>query len=218
MSLRVGFSASDKAGLVWLLAAMVCSMATLGCVQRRMTVRSNPPGAMLYIDNQEIGTTPVSTNFTYYGTREFRLVKDGCETLTEKRTIPVPWYQFVPLDFVAENLVPGEIRDHRTLDFQLVPQRIVPTEEILDRAETLRGQARASGVVQAGPVPRRAAPPGQGIPAAPAGPWGSAPGGLGQGGGAVPPAWGPGTQPAAPPGPSSGEVLPYPTAPPGGWQ
>ena len=114
----------------------------------------------------------------------------------------------MPLDFVAENLVPGEIRDLRTLDFQLVPQRVVPTEEILDRAETLRGQTRGLGVVQAGPPPRPAAgaPPGQGIRAAPTGPWGSAPSMRGQDGR------------ASPPGPSSNEVLPYPTEPAGGWQ
>ena len=83
MGLRVRFPAVGKVGLAWLLAAMLCSTAGLGCVQRRMTIRSSPPGAMVYVDNQEIGTTPVSTGFTYYGTREFRLVKDGYETLTE---------------------------------------------------------------------------------------------------------------------------------------
>lgn len=197
-----------RAGVFGVLVAALCVAVAPGCVQRRMTIRSSPPGAMVYVDNQEIGTTPISTGFTYYGTREFRLVKDGYETLTEKRTIPVPWYQFVPLDLVAENLVPGEIRDHRTLDFQLVPQRVVPTEEILDRAETLRGQTRGLGVVQAGPVPRGAAgaPAGQGVRAAPTGPWGSSPLMPGQ------------DARLAPAGPTSNELLPYPTQPPGGWQ
>jgi len=40
-----------------------------GCVQRRMTVRTNPPGALLYVDDYEIGTTPVSTEFLYYEKR-----------------------------------------------------------------------------------------------------------------------------------------------------
>jgi hypothetical protein len=184
-----------------------------------MTIRSNPPGAMVYIDNREIGTTPVSTNFTYYGTRDFRLVKDGYETLSVKRTMPAPWYEFVPLDFVAENLVPGEIRDHRTLDFQLVPRRVVPTEEILGRAEGLRHDTRGFGVVQAGPPPGTSgsglAPvwsqPGQDARVTqPASPPVIAPG--------VPPSFAPGTQPSLPPGPSANEMLPYPTEPPGGWQ
>jgi hypothetical protein len=36
-------------------------LAVAGCVQRRMTIRSNPPGALVYVDDYQIGTTPVST-------------------------------------------------------------------------------------------------------------------------------------------------------------
>ena len=89
-------------------------MAT-GCVQRRLTVRSNPPGALVYVDNHEIGTTPVSTDFIYYGTRQIRLVKDGYETITLLQPVSAPWYQYFPIDFFAENVVPGEIRDERCL-------------------------------------------------------------------------------------------------------
>jgi hypothetical protein len=115
-----------------------------GCVHRRMTIRSNPPGAVVYVDDYEIGTTPVSADFTYYGTRKIRLVKDGCETLTVMQPIRTPWYEITPLDFVFENLVPGEINDHRVLDYQLTPQMIVPTDLLLDRAEGLRAQAHAN--------------------------------------------------------------------------
>jgi hypothetical protein len=109
-------------------------------------VRTNPPGALLYVDDYEIGTTPIATNFTYYGTRKIRLVKDGYETLTVMQPIPPPWYEYVPLDFVAENCVPGELRDQRTLDFQLKPQTVVPTEQLLSRAEGLRRGVHASSM------------------------------------------------------------------------
>jgi hypothetical protein len=117
-------------------------LAAPGCVQRRMTIRSNPPGSLVYVDDYEIGTTPVSHDFVYYGTRKIKLVKDGYETLTVLQPMPTPWYQYTPLDFVAENLVPWEIRDERTLDYQLQPQVIVPTDQLLERAENLR---RSSG-------------------------------------------------------------------------
>jgi hypothetical protein len=123
----------------WLAIAISVVVGTsLGCVQRRFTIRSNPPGALVYIDDYEIGATPCSTDFTYYGTRKIRLVKDGYETLTVLQPVPTPWYQFPGLDFVSENLVPGEIRDERILDYQLQPQVIVPTEQLLGRAEELR--------------------------------------------------------------------------------
>ncbi len=129
-----------RAFLAWAALAL-CAVST-GCVERRMLIRSNPPGALVRVDGYEVGTTPVATPFIYYGTREIQLVKDGYETLTVKQPIPAPWYEYTPLDFVSENLVPGEIRDERALDFQLTPQRIVPTDQLLNRADELRRGGR----------------------------------------------------------------------------
>jgi hypothetical protein len=109
-------------------------------------VRSNPPGAMVYIDNQLIGTTPCATNFVYYGTREVRLVKAGYETYTVNQPIPAPWYEIPPLDFVSENLVWKKIQDFRTVTYDLKPQTVVPTEQLLGRAEELR-RSTLQGVV-----------------------------------------------------------------------
>lgn len=127
-------------------ALALCAVAT-GCVQRRLTIRSNPPGALVYIDDYEIGTTPVSTDYIYYGKRKIRLVKDGCETLSVQRWIPPPWYEYFPLDFVSENLVPLELRDERTLEFDLQPQQATATEQLLGRAEHLRRGSHTEGYV-----------------------------------------------------------------------
>lgn len=120
-----------------LVAAVLCAAGS-GCVQRRLMVRTNPPGAQLYIDEQPIGKTPVSVPYVYYGTRNIRLEKDGYETLVAKHNVVPPWYQITPLDFVSENLWPWEVRDERVVDFQLQPLQIVPTEQLLDRAQGLR--------------------------------------------------------------------------------
>jgi hypothetical protein len=121
-----------------LLALAAGCLAGTGCVQRRMTIRTNPPGALVYVDNDEIGTTPCSTDFIYYGTREIRLIKDGYETVVVQQPIRAPFYQWFGLDFVSENLIPFELRDQQNLDFQLRPQVIVPEDEILARANQLR--------------------------------------------------------------------------------
>ncbi|MBX7168338.1 MAG: PEGA domain-containing protein [Pirellulales bacterium] len=133
--------------MVFAVASLVC--AAPGCVQRRLTVRSNPPGALVYIDDYEIGTTPVATDYIYYGTRKIRLVKDGYETLTVQQPIKTPWYEYPVAEFVSENLVPWEIRDERVLDYQLVPQVIVPSDQLLGRAENLRQVTRASAASSA---------------------------------------------------------------------
>jgi hypothetical protein len=123
-----------------------------GCVRRRLAVRSNPPGAMVFVDNQQIGTTPCSVDFTYYGTREIRLVKPGYETLTVNQPIPAPWYQIPGIDFFSDNLVPTKILDHRTVSFDLAPQVIVPTEQLLDRANQLRQETLQGAVLPAAAI------------------------------------------------------------------
>lgn len=131
-----------------LLTVIAVTAVPGGCVRRRMTIRSNPPGAAVYVDNHEVGKTPCSTDFTYYGTREVKLIKDGYETLVVNQPIPSPWYEVPPLDFVSENLVPGRIRDERLLTYDLRPQVIVPTEHLLTRAESLRRGAQVEGPIQ----------------------------------------------------------------------
>lgn len=192
------------------MALAVLAGLVPGCVQRRLTIRSNPPGALVYVDDYQIGTTPIATNFTYYGTRKIRLVKDGYETLTVMQTVPPPWYQIPPLDFITENLLPGELRDHRTFEYQLVPQALVPTEQLLSRAETLRAQTHTSGVVRTD----LGHPPGQPVLSSqPSVPPSSGPGG-------VLPVQPPALAPLTPPGAAGepGANAPRPLEPPGGWQ
>jgi hypothetical protein len=128
---------SSRAHPFALLAAAVCFLVS-GCVERRVVIRSNPPGALVFVDDHEVGITPVAISPIYYGNRKIRLVKDGCETKTLIQSMPPPWYEIPPLDFISENAIPGTLHDSRTLDFQLEPQRVVPQEELLARAESLR--------------------------------------------------------------------------------
>lgn len=122
-------------------------------VRRRLNVNSNPQGALVYVDNQQIGTTPCSVDFTYYGTREIRLIKPGFETLTVNQPIPAPWYQYTPVDFVSENLVTMKIRDNRTVNYNLAPQLVVPAEELINRANQLRQDTLQYGAPTVGSVP-----------------------------------------------------------------
>jgi hypothetical protein len=129
----------------WCIVALVAAayVSSNGCVRRRMTINSNPPGAVVYVDDRDIGKTPVSTPFTYYGTREIQLVKDGYETLTVQQRFPPSWYQVPPLDFFSENLWPWELRDERIVNLEMAPQKNISTDEILRRGENLRQTSTA---------------------------------------------------------------------------
>ena len=155
-----------KQSLLLMTVLLVCC-CQLSCVHRRLTIRSNPPGALVYVDGQEIGFTPVSTPFVYYGTRSIRLEMDGYEIVEQMHRIRAPWYQIPPIDFVSENLSFRDIRDERVLDFQLVPMQIVPTGRLLDRANNLRRDSQMGLVT---PLPAaNALPPGEVAVPAPGG-------------------------------------------------
>jgi hypothetical protein len=134
----------------WAGVALAAALLLLpGCVRRRLFVRSNPPGATVYVDNQPVGVTPCATNFTYYGTREIRLVKPGFETLTINQPIPAPWFEIPPIDFFSENVAPNQINDYRTVTFNLQPQVIVPNEQLIGRGEQLRVASQAGAALPA---------------------------------------------------------------------
>jgi len=123
-----------------------------GCVRRRMTVRTSPPGAMVYVDHQSIGTTPVSTNFVYYGTRQIEVIKDGYRTEKFLRRIDPPWYEWPIIDFFSESIWPFEKRDERIIDVQLSPEVNVPTDALIRSGEELRSQASRGFAVSPPPT------------------------------------------------------------------
>jgi hypothetical protein len=122
-----------------------------------MTFRTNPSGAMVYVDKQPVGLTPVSTGFTYYGTRSIEVVKDGYRTEKFLRKVHAPWYQIPPLDFVSDTLWPFESRDERIIDIQMTPEFDVPSDALIASGEQLRLQAGQGIAVS--PPPTIAQPP-----------------------------------------------------------
>lgn len=109
-----------------------------GCVQRRLIIRSQPEGAFVTVDNQPVGHTPVPVPYTYFGTREVQLEKDGYKTVKVRERIRPKWYDKFPLSFFSNNFAGREIRDERMLDFQLEPKTQVEENRLLDRANELR--------------------------------------------------------------------------------
>jgi len=132
---------SRRSPLLGAVLALV-AVAASGCVDRRFVVESDPPGALVYVNEKPIGFTPVDQSFIYYGKYRFVFVRDGYETLTVDEQIRTPWWSYFPLDFVVENLLPWTIRDVRYIRKPLEPRQEVSEKVILDRAEQLRAQAQ----------------------------------------------------------------------------
>ena len=52
-------------GSLALILAVLTSAG--GCIERILTIQTNPPGALVELNTQEMGRTPVSRDFTWYG-------------------------------------------------------------------------------------------------------------------------------------------------------
>ncbi|MFO0956149.1 MAG: PEGA domain-containing protein [Isosphaeraceae bacterium] len=130
-------------------AAILSLFLAAGCVERRYTIRTDPPGALVVVNGQEIGTSPVSKSFVYYGDRDIRVYKDGFRTERFVQPLRAPWWDNYLTEFFTENLVPITLRDEREYVYKLSPETSPTTDELAQRAEDLRAQG------QTPPEPRR---------------------------------------------------------------
>lgn len=133
------------------LFIVLCSFscATLcGCVLRSLTIDSSPAGAMVYLDDEPVGETPVTTTFTYYGTRKITLEKIDAEgrLLYERKIvyekIKPPLYQIFPFDFFSELVIPAKLKDEHYLTYQLEPLKQLPKEELQKKVIKNAGELR----------------------------------------------------------------------------
>ncbi len=130
-------------------AVLAAAGLLAGCVERSYIVTTDPPGAVVYENGKPIGATPADgTSFVYYGRYGFTLVKEGYETLQVEQDIRAPWYQYFPLDFVSENMIPWTLKDQRRFHFEMKPLQAIRTDEVVERAQQLRARGQAIGAPQ----------------------------------------------------------------------
>lgn len=123
-------------------SVFLCLAAILlaGCVERRLTINTEPQGAVVTLNDQEIGVSPVTVPFNWYGDYWVRASKDGYETLNTHHKIKGPFYDYPPFDFFAEILYPGRIINAYEWSFDLAPKAYPTREELIEKGESLRTQ------------------------------------------------------------------------------
>jgi len=122
-----------------LVFVLALSLLLAGCVERRLTINTEPEGALVVLNDEEIGTSPVTVSFEWYGDYWIRISKEGFETLDTHRELKGPWYDHFPFDFFAL-LNPKRTVDSYEWTFELAPQKEPAREELIEKAEELKGQ------------------------------------------------------------------------------
>jgi hypothetical protein len=142
----------------WLVAAVLATACVPGCVEQSMTIQSDPPNALVYLNDQELGRTPVTRDFKWYGDYDVQLRLDGYQTIKTHQSLVAPAWNWVPFDLIS-NLIPFTLRDHKSLAYTLKPVDPAKDEPIalLERAEALKGQVESSTYTRV-PTPRTTRP------------------------------------------------------------
>ncbi len=123
---------------IGLIAAVVLSIALGGCVERTLTVNTIPQGALVALNDEEIGRAPVTTSFNWYGDYNVRISMPGYETLKTHRELKGPWYDSFPWDFMMNFLNPRHIVDEYEWTFKLEPKKEIDRDKLIESANELR--------------------------------------------------------------------------------
>jgi hypothetical protein len=132
--------------MAMLLAALGGAIAMTGCygqVQRTLTIESEPGGALCWLNDNEVGHTPVTVPFTWYGTYGVRLEMPGYEPLVTEAVVKAPAYEWIPLDLAFETVVPGVHYDTHAYKFVMKKAEPTDADALRKRAEGFRKQAKS---------------------------------------------------------------------------
>ena len=121
------------------IAVLALAGALGGCLERDITITSDPPGVLVTLNGEEVGRTPVTTPFKWHGDYDVLLELAGYKTVRTHADINVPPQEIVPLDLFSD-LAPWKVEDHRYLHYKMEKLVLPEEEELIRRAEELRAR------------------------------------------------------------------------------
>ena len=127
------------------LLAIACSIVVFllaGCVERMLTINTTPQAAMVTLNDEEIGISPVTVSFQWYGDYNVTIRKNGFQTLKTHRVLERPWYDYAPFDLFAQLLNPKRIVDSYEWTFELEKKKYPAREQLIKSAQALKKQLK----------------------------------------------------------------------------
>ncbi len=140
------------------IPAFAACVLLVGCVERRIVVTTEPPGALVYINDLEVGRTPLQASFLYHGWYDVRVELEGYEPLRTEAEAAAPVYEYPPIDLVAEAL-PMKFRNMQRWHFVLTPlaEGALTSEEaerlLTERARSMRAELAGTARPKASALP-----------------------------------------------------------------
>jgi len=115
----------------------------IGCGQRTLEITSEPAGALVFLNGEEVGRTPLRYYFEWYSDYEVVLRMDGYETLKTHKELKAPLLGIPPFDLIGEFV---GYKDKRHWNFALKPESEQPVDPLalIKSGEQLKGELRSS--------------------------------------------------------------------------
>jgi hypothetical protein len=127
-----------KLPAVVMIAFCALSCFCIGCVERKLTIVTEPTGALVALNDEEIGTSPVTVGFEWYGDYSVRISKDGFQTLSTHQNLKRPLKDVFPFDLFADAFTTKI--DEYTWTFKLQPYQQIQKDELIKSAASLQKQ------------------------------------------------------------------------------
>ena len=144
------------------LCLALAPLASCAGVHRILSVESDPPGAIVRLDERIIGRTPLEHEFDHYGTVRLTMYREGFRTESVRVELKAPWYGRFPLDLVTDFLWPFAWTDRHRVRLTLRAEQGAASASDLDsvllRARSAREERVFPSGTTTGREPRPAPP------------------------------------------------------------
>lgn len=128
------------------LAVLAWAALAGGCIERTVTINTEPQGATVYLNDDEVGKSPVKVPFTWYGDYDLIIRKSGYKTIRTHHNLQTPWYEVPGIDIFTECMIPFTVHDDRVAEtYALEPQQLPDRDTLLKSADEARTQALSEG-------------------------------------------------------------------------
>lgn len=130
------------------LLFLVLAGSSFGCVRRTLSITSTPSDALVWVNHREVGRTPLTVDFTHYGTYDVRIERAGMEPVMTSRKAHTPVWDLPGPDLVVE-VLPFQAHSNIEWHFDLEP-RDGSMEALVERARDFRQEAKGveSGAIE----------------------------------------------------------------------
>jgi hypothetical protein len=122
-------------------ASVLLACLALGCVERKLHIRTEPAGALIRVNGRDVGRSPAEWRFHHYGTVRVTAQLEGYVSQQRYVRLRTPWYEYPIADLVSDVLIPVTIKNDHHVSIDLAVRQSSTQEQDEAMAEVVAQRA-----------------------------------------------------------------------------